>query len=154
MSANNHDNDSHAGPLPRSRPMKIIELDGIPRRRWRIEPNAVYLWKGRLWRKEPVGCVLCCDEDDNDHLTFASAESRWPSTFVCMQHGELYEVAFEVEKRYTITLGDSYREGEERVNDTMLFPAEMTLSQRTELIERLLDEAQEHEGEPELVPTD
>lgn len=129
------------------RPMKLIELDGMPLHEWRIEPDAVYLWKGRLWRREPVGCVLCVEQEGNGYLTFASAEQRWPSTFFCMQHGELCEVGYELKKVYTITIGHVVREGEERLNDTMLFPTEMTLSEQTALIERLLDEAQEAEAQ-------
>ena len=128
-----------------NRPRKIIELDGVPTGRWRIEPEAVYLWKGRLWRKESVGCVLCAELDDNDHLTFASAEQTFATRFICMQHGDLYEVGFEVKKRYTITIGTALREGEEELCDTMLIPAEMTLAEQTALIERLLDEAQHEE---------
>lgn len=137
-----------------SRPREIVELDGIPMARWRIEPEAVYLWKGRLWRKEPVGCVLCVEMDDNHHLTFASADSRWASTFICMQHGELCEVGFELKKRYEITLDGVVREGEEILSDTMLFPAEMTLTERAAMIERLLDEAQDAEAAAGPVPTD
>ena len=135
-----------------SRPRKLIELDGVPASRWRIDPDAVYLWKGRLWRKEKVGCVLCVEHTDNDHLTFASADGPWPSAFVCMQHGELTEVAYEMKKHYAITIGSVYREGEERVNDTMLFPAEMTYAAQVALIERLLDEAQQEEAEAGPAP--
>lgn len=136
------------------RPMKIIELDGVPTSRWRIETNAVYLWKGRPWRKEPVGCVLCVEADDNDHLTFASAEHPSPTAFVCMQHGELCEVAFEMTKRYEIRIDHVVREGEERLNDTMLFPTEMTLTHRTALIEKLLDDAQADEGAAGAAPAE
>ncbi len=129
------------------RPRKLIELEGVPIHDWRIEADAVYLWKGRLWSKEPVGCVLCVEHDDNDHLTFATAEGPWPSAFVCMQHGELHEVAYELKKHYEITIGGVYREGEERVCDTMLFPTEMTYAAQVELIERLLDEAQQEEAD-------
>jgi hypothetical protein len=135
------------------RPAKLIELDGVPLHKWRIEPDAVYLWKGRLWRKEPVGCVLCVEQEGNGYLTFASAE-RWPSAYFCMQHGELCEVGYEMKKRYEITIGNVVREGEERVNDTMLFPTEMTLGERTTLIERLLDEAQEEEAEAGPAPSE
>lgn len=130
---------------PRSRLRKIIELDGVPTSCWRIEPEAVYLWKGRLWRKEPVGCVLCVEHDDNDHATFSSADSGRAELFVCMQHGELCEVAYELKKHYEISIGGVVREGDEILNDTLLLPAEMTIAQRTALIESLLDEAQEAE---------
>jgi len=141
-------------PVATQRPMKIVELDGTPRSRWRIDLDAVYLWKGRLWRKEKVGCVLCCEIDDNDHLTFATAEQRFATAFVCMQHGELCEVPYEMKKVYTVTIGSVVREGEERLNDTMLFPTEMTLASRNALIERLLDEAQQEEVEAGPAPTE
>jgi hypothetical protein len=135
---------------PRTRPTPVIDLDGIPRARWRIEPGARYLWNGRMWIQEQVGCVLCVEDDAA--LTFSTVDDRSP-VVVCTEHGELCEVPYEMRKVYTIRVGDIVREGEESIVDTMLFPTEMTLSQRNALIERLLDEAQADEAEAGAVPS-
>ena len=135
---------------PRSRPAPVIELDGVPRARWRIQPGARYLWNGRMWIHERVGCVLCVEDDAA--LTFSTVDARSPAV-VCTEHGELCEVPYEMRKVYTIRVGDIVREGEETLEDTMLFPTEMTLSQRNALNERLLDEAQADEADAGPVPS-
>lgn len=142
----------HVAPAWRSapkRPSKIVELDGVPRARWRIEADVVYLWNQRLWRKEPVGCVLCFEHDDDVHPTLSTLDD---SMCVCLEHGALTQIAYSMKKVYTITLGGISREGEETLNDTMLFPAEMTLAEQNALIERLLDEAQVAEAEAGAAP--
>lgn len=135
-------------------PTKIIELDGVPSSKWKIEPNALHLWKGKLWRKEPVGCVLCVEKEGNDHITFSRDEDDGTTTFHCMEHGELVEVPYTMRKTYVIRIGDVVREGEESLEDTMLFPSEMTLTTRNALIEKMLDEAQQEEKEAGPAPTD
>lgn len=135
-------------------PTKIIELDGVPSKNWKIDPNAVHLWKGRLWRKEPVGCVLCVEKEGNDHITLCNADDEGAEHFHCMEHGELVEVPYSMKKVYTIQIGDVVREGEESVADTMLFPAEMELADRNELIGKLLDEADQEEHASGPAPDD
>lgn len=124
-------------------PRRIVDLDGVPLVQWRIDERAVVLWKNRLWEKEKVGCCLCVENDGPEFVTLSHSEDGKPDVFHCMKHGELVEVPFTMKKIYTITIGDVIREGEENVCDTMLFPSDMTLSARSELIGRLLDEAQE-----------
>lgn len=126
-------------------PTKIIELDGVPSKNWKIEGNAVLLWKGKLWKKEPVGCVLCVEKEGNEHITLCHSDDHDKDTFHCMEHGELVEVPYSMRKVYTVQIGEVHREGTEELADTMLFPAEMELSARNELIGRLLDEAQSEE---------
>jgi hypothetical protein len=123
-------------------PTKIIELDGVPSSKWKVDANALHLWKGKLWRKEPVGCVLCVEKNG---ITFSRDEDDGQTSFHCMEHGELVSIPYSVRKVYTIRIGDVVREGEESVDDAMLFPAEMTLPARNELIEKMLDEAQQEE---------
>lgn len=137
-----------------SGPTKIIELDGIPSKNWKIEGNAVLLWKGKLWKKEPVGCVLCVEKEGNEHITLCHSDEHDKDTFQCMEHGELVEVPYTMKKVYTIKIGDVVREGEEDLADTMLFPAAMEVAARNELIGRLLDEAQKAEAEAGPAPSE
>jgi hypothetical protein len=135
-------------PGPRG-PTRVVELDGVPRARWQLADDTVYLWNGALWRKELVGCVLCIEHTDDDHATLSKLDD---SMIVCLEHGALTQVAYSMKKVYTISIGAVTREGEEIVNDTMLFPAEMTLAEQNELSERLLDEAQREEDDAGVVP--
>lgn len=137
-----------------SGPTKIIELDDVPVSKWKLDPNAVHLWKGKLWKKENVGCVLCVEKEGNEHITLSYAEDAGKEHFHCMEHGELVEVPYSMRKVYTITIGSVTREGEETLDDTMLFPAEMTLTERDALINRLLDEAQKEEADSGPTPSD
>jgi len=137
-----------------SGPAKIIELDGIPSTRWKLDTNAVHLWNGKLWRKEKIGCVICVEKDGPENATLCHASDDGVETFHCMNHGSLIAVPYSMKKVYTITIGDVTREGEEEVVDTMLFPEEMTLVSRNELIDRMLDEAQAEEKEAGPAPED
>lgn len=137
-----------------SGPTKIVELDGVPVGKWKIDPNAVHLWKGKLWRKEKVGCVLCCDKEGNEHITLTHTAEDGKEHCHCMEHGELMSVPYSMKKVYTINIGGIERVGEETLDDTMLFPAEMTEGQRTDLINSLLDEAQKDEAESGPAPSE
>lgn len=137
-----------------SGPTKIVELDGVPVAKWKLDPNAVHLWKGKLWKKENVGCVLCVEKEGNEHITLSHADDSGEEHFHCMEHGDLVAVPYSMRKVYTIRIGDVVREGEESLEDTMLFPSEMTLPARNELINRLLDEAQKEEADSGPAPSD
>lgn len=137
-----------------SGPRKIIELDGKDRSHWRLEEGALHLWEGKLWRKEVVGCVKCVEKEGNDFVTFSRADDDGDEHFHCMHHGELEEVPYEMVKKYTITIGGVVREGEESVKDSMLFPASMTQEEKTQLVERLLEEAEQDEKEAGPAPED
>jgi len=137
-----------------SGPTKIVELDGVPIAKWKIDPNAVHLWKGKLWKKENVGCVLCVEKEGNEHITLCHSDDSGKEHFYCMEHGELSAVPYSSKKVYTITIGTVTREGEETLNDVMLFPAEMTLPEQEKLINRLLDEAQKEEVDSGPIPSD
>lgn len=133
----------------RTRPLRLVELDAMPRANWQIDADARYLWNGRVWQVEPVGCVLCVE---NPEVATLSTTDNVGEAFVCMEHGALCEVPYKLRKVYTIRIGDVVREGEESVEDTMLFPTDMALPQRTALIEKLLDEAANEEAEAGAAP--
>lgn len=135
-------------------PAKIIELDGIPSKNWKLEQNAVHLWNGKLWRKEPVGCVLCVEEEGSDHATLTHTDDNGVESFVCMEHGSLDEVRYSMRKRYSIMIGDVIRDGEEEFNDTILFPRIMAGMDRNELINRLLNEAEQAQIDSDVMSDD
>jgi hypothetical protein len=141
------------GVRPVRGPRPVVDLDGVPRGQWRTEPETLYAWNGRLWRKELVGCVLCVQADAAGHLTMSTIDGP-TTTFVCTEHGELCEVPYSMTKRYTVRIGDVLREGEESLEDTMLFPIEMTITARNALIERLLDEAAAAERDSGPAPSE
>lgn len=134
-------------------PTKIIELNGEPSG-WKLDANAVHLWKDKLWRKEKVGCVLCTEFEGPEYATLCRSEDEKPDIFHCVQHGALVEVSFTMKKVYTIVIGDVFREGVEELSDTMLFPADMSTEARNELIGRLLDEAEKEEHAAGPSPSD
>ncbi len=125
-------------------PKHIIELDGIPRDRWRLRHDAAHLWRGRLWHLESVGCVLCINQGDREDQTLSS-DIDGDEEIVCLTHGRLVEIPYVMEKHYTLTIGETVRRGSERVSDTFLFPASMSREEVTQVVERLLDEAEQEE---------
>ena len=129
-----------------SGPSKIIELDGKPRAKWRIEEGAMHLWEGKLWRKDVVGCVLCVEQEGNDYITFSRTDDEGAEHCHCVEHGPLDEVPYSMVKQYTVTIGGVVREGEEVVKDSMLFPSSMSAEEKDELINKLLDEADREEN--------
>jgi len=141
-----------------SGPTKIIELDGTERSKWRFEDKALHLWEGKLWRKEAVGCVKCVEKEGVDYTTLSRAEGaegdKPEEHFHCMHHGPLDEVPYEMVKKYTVTIGGVVREGDVSVKDTMLFPASMNAEERTTLIEKLLEEAEDEEKSSGASPDD
>jgi len=134
-------------------PTKIIELSDEPSG-WKLDANAVHLWKNKLWRKEKVGCVLCTEHEGPEYATLSHSEDEKPDVFHCASHGPLVEVPFTMKKVYTIVIGDVFREGTEELSDTMLFPADMDITERNELIGRLLDEAEKEEHAAGPSPAD
>ena len=133
-------------------PTKIIDLDGIPSKDWKLESKAVHLYKGKLWTKEAVGCCLCVAKEGPEFVTLCTTDEDGVDHLHCMEHGELVPVKYSMKKVYTITIGDITRDGEETLDDVMLFPAEMTLAARNEVINGFLDQGQKEEVEAGAAP--
>jgi len=127
-------------------PRRIQDLDGVPHSQWRLDDRSMFMWRGKLWAKEAVGCVLCVEKEGPEFVTLSTTDDDGHEHFHCMTHQELVAVEFSVRKIYHLTIGSVVRDGEVVLSDVMLFPAAMALVTRNELIERLLDEA-EHEEE-------
>lgn len=126
-------------------PRRTVELDDDSAEEWVLDSCSAYIWEGRLWRKDIVGCVLCVEADKSSTLVRTDDDGQ--EHFVCQQHGPLGELKYEMVKQYTVTIGGVVREGEERVNDSMLFPASMSAEEKDDLINKLLDEADREEQE-------
>lgn len=128
-----------------SGPRKVVDLDSIPREKWSIDRNAVHIFKGKLRKCEPVGCVLCVDNDQDTHVTFSDADSETEtgSGFYCVTHGDLVEVPYTLVRTCTIAIGDITREIRHEDSDSMLFPVNMTDDERRKLIDKMLDESEE-----------
>ena len=114
-----------------------------------IDGRSAYSWRGRVWQKEDVGCVLCVE--NGSISTLSSTNDDGTEVFHCMEHGDLAQVQYQMVKKYTVAIGDVVREGEETVLDSMLFPASMTADERTALIDKLLDEVAEEERDANTV---
>ncbi len=123
----------------------VVKLDEIGGEE-PLDPRRVYEIMGRIWPEiEPVGCVLCVE---NEHpSTLARIGDDGDEHFWCRQHGPLVEIPYSMVKHYTVAIGGVTRVGEETVRDSMLFPA-LSETERIELVESLLDEAdaEEHEA--------
>ncbi len=129
-----------------SGPRKSVELDDKPEQSWPLDSNAVHLWKGKLWKWEQIGCILCIEDEGIPHETLSSAEGE-ETEYCCMTHGPLDCIEYSMEKKYKVTLGGISRDGFETITDSMLFPQSMSDKEKTDLINRLLDEIEEDEAE-------
>jgi hypothetical protein len=85
---------TRAQEVPMDGPKKIIELDGVDRQFWRIEEGALHLWQGKLWSKEPVGCVKCFDKEGSEYATLCRKDDDGKEHIHCMQHGELEVIPY------------------------------------------------------------
>ena len=130
----------------------MVDVDDLPRDRWPIDGSAILVLRGRRFTVEKVGCCLCVEQEGS--FTLCHADAAGVESFLCMEHGELVAVPYSMKKVYTITIGDVVREGEELLEDSMLFTEEMTLVARNELINRLLDEAVIDEQQAGAAPTE
>lgn len=128
-----------------SGPRKIIDLDGVPLHKWRLENGAMHVFKGRSWSKEPVGCILCIEEKGPEHSTLSYEDASGKEQFLCMTHGDLEEVPYSSVKTYTFRIGNIVRENEVKLEDSMLFPRSMSAKERDELITSMMDEEEEAE---------
>ena len=126
-----------------TRPLEVIDLDTLDRARDRFPEDATYVVDGRLWAWEPVGCVLCVEADEPENHTLATCDD---SAFYCLTHGTLVAVPYFARKQYEIRIGDVVRRGEETCTDCVLFPASLSETERDELIEQLLQEAEAEES--------
>jgi len=145
-----------------SGPTKIIELDGKPRSSWRLEKKALHLWKGKLWRLVEAGCFFCAEEaeraraeglDVEGFVTFTRDHDDGTPESWCMDHGELHEIPYSMEKKFKIVIGGVTREGETSCSDVMLFPVSMSEDERNEAIESLLGELEADEVSAGPAPT-
>ena len=130
-----------------SGPRKIVELDE-DLDSTKVEPGAHHLWKGKLWNVEAIGCVLCVDSENA--VTFSDVEDD--DKCHCSVHGPLLEVPYIMVKQWTITIGDVEDKGEDRVEDSMLFPVSMPTDERDALVRKYLEDAKKEmvgESEPE-----
>lgn len=131
-----------------SGPRKIIELDGKPEQSWHLDSTAVHLWKGKLWKWEPIGCILCIEQEGIPHETLSTeVDEDGETQYCCMTHGALQKIPYTMEKKFRVTLGGITRDGFETVTDAMLFPQSMDEEEKNSLICRLLDEIEEEEHE-------
>lgn len=126
-------------------PRKIVEVDGIPPRRWRVDGRCTILLGGRLWVLDSVGCLLCLREGANASLTLVTVEP--PLVYHCTEHGSLIRVTYVVTRCFVVEIGTGVAKGAKKIEDYMLVPKEMLWSVRNVLIESVLAEAESYEAE-------
>jgi len=128
-----------------SGPRKIVEVDGIPHKRWRVDDRCTILLGGRLWVLDPVGCLLCLRDGANVSFTLVSVEP--PPVYHCTEHGGLIPVSYVVTRSFVVEIGTSVAEGAKKIEDYMLVPKEMLWCVRNVLIQSVLAEAESYEAE-------
>lgn len=141
-----------------SGPKKIIDLDPSTDV---LKKGVAYNFNGKIWHTEPVGCIQCIDEFEQDEeatekprRTISYEDSDGTENFLCMKHGECEAVKYSIVKKYTICIADYKREDEVRLDDTMLFPLSMSAADREILIVKMLDEQEEEEQNESVIPSD
>ena len=127
------------------RPMKIIELTSRNSNAAKPDRNAVYAFEGKIWKWQPVGCVCCLQEDEDDfrYQTIVDEEGN----AYCMEHGNLQKVVYQVVRNYKIRIGEKVREGKLVKNDHLLIPANFSEEDKGALLDEALDETVQLEEE-------
>lgn len=133
-------------------PRKIIDLDGIPESKWKIEDGATHLYNQKLWTKENAGCVLCVEAEREDPRGQTLKSHDDDHVAVCLTHGPLDEVQFTVSREFKIKIGEIERNGIETINDVVWIPKSLPPDERQNLLERLADFSSQVEQEIKLIP--
>ena len=104
------------------------------------DANITFIIHGRRWIWEPTGCVLCATKSG---LTFHNPDDY--SEVFCLRCGALELVKFTMIKAFTLTIGDIVRTGTETISDEFCVPMTLVGKEREELIQNILDDAEEEE---------
>jgi hypothetical protein len=134
-------------------PRKILELDGNPKSRWKLESGALHLFEDKLWAWEIAGCILCAEQNDAEHQTLCRDEGE-EEHFHCLHHGPLDKVGYAITRLCTVRIGDVEREFRDVEEDYLLFPREMSEEERAKLTQALIAEAQEEARKQDWLPID
>ena len=134
-------------------PRKILELDGNPKSRWKLESGALHLFEGKLWAWEVAGCIICCESNDAEDQTLCREEDGGEH-FHCLRHGHLDKVEYAITRLCTVRIGDVEREFRDIESDFLLFPKEMDEEDRAKLTQALIAEAQEQARQQDWLPVD
>lgn len=134
-------------------PRKILELDGKPKGRWRLETGALHLFKGQLWSWEIAGCIICADQSEAERQTLCR-EDDGVEYFRCLEHGPLDRVEYVITRRCTVRIGAVEREFVDTEQDYLLFPADMEPEARTRITEAMISEAQTEAAAKDWLPVD
>ena len=135
-------------------PREILELDGTPKSRWRLDTEALHLFKGMLWAWEVAGCILCAELDNAENQTLCRDDDNDVEHFHCLEHGPLDKVEYSVTRRCTVRIGAVEREFRDVEEDYLLFPADMEPEARTKLTEAMITEAQDEARKQDWLPVD
>ena len=125
------------------RARKVIDFDREPSKV--VDEEAMYVFRGRLWRPIRAGCLLCLDTTDWHRQTIQAIED---STIAwCLTHGEVEVVQFALKRRFVIALGSERRSGLRARSFFVFVPKSCSQGERAELIRTLLDETERLELE-------
>jgi hypothetical protein len=134
-------------------PRKILELDGNPKSRWKLESGALHLFEDKLWAWEIAGCILCAEENDAEHQTLCREDEK-EEHFHCLHHGSLEKVSYAITRLCTVRIGDVEREFRDVEEDYLLFPSKMSEEERTKVTHAMIAEAQEEARKQDWLPAD
>jgi hypothetical protein len=135
-------------------PRKILELDGNPKSRWKLETGALHLWESKLWAWEVAGCILCAEMDNAENQTLTRQDDDGTEHYHCLHHGELEKVSYSIVRKCTVRIGTVEREFKDTEDDFLLFPSDMDPAERTKLTEAMITEAQEEARKQDWLPSD
>jgi hypothetical protein len=124
------------------RPVPIIGLDGLPRASWRLTADAAYTLNGYQWRKEPIGCYVCGQQEGAPDATLSTHNALQHKVYLCAVHGTLEEIVYAQTKVYTVQIGPVTRQGELVEEERLLFPTSMSPDDLDAYITKLLDDTE------------
>lgn len=132
-------------------PKRIIDLDGTPQAQWKIDNNSLHLLNKRLWTREVTGCVLCVEADRTDVLGQTLRAQDDEDVAICLTHGPLVSVPYQIVRKSTVVVGDRSREVEQKIEDTLLIPVNLPPDEKESLYDRLLGVAAEEEQSSDIL---
>jgi len=135
-------------------PRKILELDGNPKSRWKLETGALHLFEGKLWVWEVAGCIICAELNNAENQTLTREDDAGNEHFHCLEHGALDKVDYSIARTCVVRIGNVEREFKDTEEDFLLFPNDMEPEARTKITEAMIQEAQEEARKQDWLPAD
>lgn len=121
-------------------PRRTVDLEKEPEAK--LKKGLVYLFQGKAWEFDPVGCALCAKPEDSQSATMKHVDANGNDEYICQRHGRLEEIDHKVTATFVFETA-----GERRVvtavrESSFLLPRSMPDDQRADIVKFIMDNSE------------